>query len=65
MTTPLTEQAAAYAVDRATTPAAYTDLQRAFMAGCLAALTTKAPYQSMLAECVQYGRTIGTSSERA
>lgn len=66
MTTPLTEQAAAYAVEKAA-PGSVADvaIQRAFMAGALAALTTKAPYQSMLAECVQYGRTIGTKAEAA
>lgn len=63
--TAITEQAATYAMDRATTPAQYTALQRAFMDGALAALTTKAPYQTMLAECVQYGRTIGTAVESA
>lgn len=62
----LTEQADLYAAEKAA-PGSVADLavRRAFMAGALAALTTKAPYQTMLAECVQYGRTIGTKVEAA
>lgn len=40
-------------------------LQRAYMAGALAALTSKAPREQMLAECVQFGRAVGTAAERA
>ena len=39
-------------------------LRRAFMAGALAALTSQATREQMLAEVVQYGRTIGTAAER-
>ena len=38
-------------------------LQRAYMAGALAALTSKAPRDDLLAECVAFGRSIGTSHE--
>ena len=61
----LTDEAASYAMDRATTPAQYTALQRAFMAGALAALGSKATREQMLAECVQFGRAIGTAAEQA
>lgn len=40
-------------------------LRRAFMAGALAALTSQATREQMLAEVVQFGRTIGTAAERA
>lgn len=63
--TTLTEQAATYAMDRATTPAQYTALQRAFMAGALAALTSRAPRDQLLSECLQFGRAIGSAAERA
>lgn len=39
--------------------------RRAYMAGALAALTSKATREQMLAEVVQYGRTIGSAVERA
>ena len=61
----LPEEAAAYSMDRATTPAQYTALQRAYMAGALAALTTKAPREQLLAECIQFGRVVGTPAEKA
>ncbi len=61
----LPEEAQSYAMDRALTPAQLTALQRAYMAGALAALTSKAPREQMLAECVQFGRAIGTAAERA
>ena len=61
----ITEEANSYAMDRATTPAQYSALQRAYMAGALDALTSKAPRESLLAECIQYGRAIGTPAERA
>ena len=38
---------------------------RSFMAGALAALTSKAPRDQLLAECVQFGRAIGTAAEQA
>lgn len=63
--TTLTDTAATYSMDRATTPAQYAALQRAYMAGALDALTSKAPRESLLAECIQYGRAIGTPAERA
>lgn len=62
----LTEEATAYAADRATTPQHYASLQRAFMAGALAAMTSKDQNTAqMLAECVQFGRAIGTPAETA
>lgn len=61
----LTEEAQSYAMDRATTPAQLTALQRAFMAGADFALRSEQPRESLLAECRQYGRAIGTAAERA
>ncbi len=62
----LTEEAQSYAMDRATTPAQLTALQRAYMAGALMALTSKHQNTAqMLAECIQFGRAIGTAAERA
>lgn len=61
----LAEEARAYALDRATTPAQLTAMQRAYMAGALEALTSKVPREQLLAECIQYGRAIGTPAERA
>ncbi len=61
----LTEEAQSYAMDRATTPAQLTALQRAYMAGALEALTSKATREQLLAECIQFGRAIGTAAERA
>lgn len=61
----LTEEAQSYAMDRATTPAQLTALQRAFMAGALAALTSKAPAEQLRAECFGFGRAVGTAAERA
>jgi hypothetical protein len=40
-------------------------IRRAYMAGALAALTSNAPREQLLAECVQFGRAIGTAAERA
>lgn len=40
-------------------------VQRAFMAGALAVLTSKTPRDELIAECVQFGRAIGTQAERA
>jgi len=61
----LTEEAASYAMDRALTPAQLTAMQRAYMAGALAALTSKATREQLLAECLQFGRAVGTAAERA
>jgi len=61
----LTEEATSYAMDRATTPAQLAALRRAYMAGALEALTSKAPREQMLAEVIQYGRSIGTAAESA
>lgn len=66
MTPTLTEQATAYAVEKSAPGAVdAVAIKRAFMAGALAALTTKAPYQSMLSEAISFGRAIGTQAERA
>lgn len=62
----LTEEATQYAADRAAPGSvADTAIRRAFMAGALAALTSKAPAEQLRAECVQFGRAIGTAAERA
>lgn len=63
--TPLPEQAALYAAERAPECGEFVGLQRAYMAGALAALTSKAPRDQMLAECVQFGLAVGTAAERA
>lgn len=63
--TPLAEQAAEYAADLAPEVAPAAVLQRAFMAGCLAAAASKQPREALLAECIQFGRAIGTPAERA
>jgi len=39
--------------------------RRAYMAGALAALTSKAPREQLLAECIQFGRVIGTPAEKS
>ncbi len=68
MTTPLTEQAAEYAADaaaaRGITPLE-TLLVRAFMAGACAAATSPEPRNALLAECVAFGKVIGTAAEVA
>ncbi len=62
----LTDQAAEYAAEFNGAPAAVQGLmKRAFMFGALSALTSKAPREQMLAECVQFGRAIGTAAESA
>lgn len=38
---------------------------RAYMAGALAALTSQRPHEQLLAECIAFGRSIGTPAERA
>lgn len=62
----LADQLEAYAADNAA-PGSVADaaVRRAFMAGALAALTTKAPREQLLAECVAFGRVVGTAAERA
>lgn len=59
----LTEEAASYAMDRATTPAQYTALQRAFMAGALDA--AKRQPLDTIRECLDFAKTIGTPVEAA
>ncbi len=61
----LTEQSTAYAAERTPLAGGRVELQRAFMAGALAALTTKAPSEQLMAELVQFGRAIGTAAESA
>jgi|GEM_PF-3804768 hypothetical protein len=64
--TSLTEQAELYSAEKSA-PGSYADaaIRRAFMAGALAALTTKAPREQLLSECVQFGRAVGTAAELA
>lgn len=62
---PLPDQAATYAAERTTPPGGRVELQRALMAGALAALTSKATREQLLAECIGFGRTIGSPAERA
>lgn len=40
-------------------------IRRAYMAGALAALTSKATREQLLAECVQFGRVVGTAAEKS
>lgn len=61
--TTLTEQAEEYAEPMA--PEMHRAIRRAFMAGALAALTSKAPRDQFIVECVQFGRAIGTAAEQA
>lgn len=55
-----------YAAEKAA-PGSVADaaVRRAFMAGALAALTSRAPREQLLSECLQFGRAIGTAAERA
>jgi len=64
--TTLADQLTQYAADNAA-PGSIADqaVRRAFMAGALAALTSKAPREQLLAECVQFGRAVMTPAERA
>ena len=67
--TPLAEQAELYAAENAA-PGSVADhhIRRAFMAGAQAALLrvrAGARPQPMLAECVDFGRAIGSAAERA
>ncbi|MCC7101318.1 MAG: hypothetical protein IT500_17190 [Rubrivivax sp.] len=63
--TPIPEQAALYAAERAPECGEHVVLQRAYMAGALAALTSKAQREQLLRECIDYGRAIGTAAEAA
>lgn len=66
MSVTLTDTAFTYAAENAEPGStAEARLRRAFMAGALAALTSKAPRDQLLAECIQFGRAIGTAAERA
>lgn len=64
MSSQLTEQAAAFAAWRRDAREA-ADIQRAFMAGALAALTSTTPRDQLLRECIDFGRVIGSKAERA
>lgn len=73
MTPPLSDQAAEYAADAAAAARGITPLdvmlKRAFMAGALCALeqiiqNERTP-RDLLAECVAFGKTIGTAAEVA
>lgn len=66
--TTLHDSALEYATDRALTPAEYTALQRAFMAGALEALQRIDSGErrgDLLRQCLDYGRTVGTALETA
>lgn len=63
--TSLPEQAALYAAERAPECGEFVGLRRAYMAGALAALTSKAQREQMLRECFDFGRAIGTAAEAA
>lgn len=63
----LTDQLETYAADKSA-PGSIADvaIRRAFMAGALAALTTKGRTRDeLLAECVAFGRGVGSRAERA
>lgn len=67
--TPLHESALDYATDAAAAARGITPLEtllvRAFMAGACAAATSPEPRNALLAECVAFGKTIGTAAEVA
>jgi hypothetical protein len=64
--TPLAEQAALYAAERALPNTGERALlARAFMAGVLAAAMSPASRDQLKAECLQFGRAIGSAAERA
>jgi hypothetical protein len=54
-----------YAANKAA-PGSVVDIaiRRAYMAGALDALTSRQPRETLLAECVQFGRAIGSSAEQ-
>lgn len=61
----IADKAAEYADDVSAVATERVKLQRAFMFGALAALTSKDQNTvQMLAECIQFGRAIGTEAER-
>lgn len=62
----LADQLDAYAADNAA-PGSVADaaIRRAYYAGALAALTTRAPREHLLAEVIAFGRVVGTVVERA
>lgn len=62
----LTDTATQYAAELAHPGSkAEVAIRRAFMAGALEALTSKATREQLLAECVQFGRAVGSKAERA
>lgn len=62
----LADQLEEYAADHAAPGSiADTAVRRAYMAGALAALTSQRPHDQLLAECIAFGRAIGTPAERA
>lgn len=62
----LAEQADEYTADAAAPGSvAETAIRRAYMAGALAAATSKLTREQLMAELVQYGRSVGTAAERA
>ncbi len=67
--TPITGSLAAFEADQnATTEGHRVTLRRAYMAGALEALARVQRGEKpgdLLAQCVQYGRTVGTAVERA
>lgn len=69
MTTPLHESALEYAADVAASARGITPLEpmlvRAFMAGACAAASSRETRADLLAECVAFGKTIGTAAEVA
>ena len=54
-----------YAAEASTSTPRAVAIRRAYMAGALAALTSKAPREQLLAEVIQFGRAIGTPAEKA
>ncbi len=69
MSIPLHESALEYAADAAAAARGITPLEtllvRAFMAGACAAATSPEPRNALLAECVAFGKVIGTAAEVA
>lgn len=63
--TTLSEQSAQYAAETTSGESLGMLLRRAWMAGAVAALTSSAPREQLLRECLEFGRAIGTSAERA
>lgn len=65
MSATLIDQAEAYAADITAVQQDRAKLKRAYLAGALAAATDRRPREHVVAELVQYGRTIGTAAEAA